>query len=260
MLAFFPVLYPDEDYRSIIFRYHRISGNKDFSITNRELFGRKTYSFTVFPRNLKALFERMPDNSISIDDFLYNHTFFHWVRPFIPEYRLDAAIEEIMQNKGKSNISILLGKGKERFLSEDVRYCPECLKNDYQKYGEIYLHRIHQLAFLSFCPEHGHELLAHCPKCEKKLTRTEEGQLLVSLQCECGCTLSELKKEPISLKYRTEQQILNNFYQIVKYSRELSRQRIFFKMRNILGFKGYLKYSGSIDRKQIVHDFNNYLI
>jgi hypothetical protein len=259
MLAVFPVLYPDEDYRSIVYRYHKISGNKNISITNRELFGRRSYKFTIFPRNLKVLFDQIPDNAISIDDFLFNHTFFYWVKPFIPEDRLDAINEEIMKNKGQSSITILLGKGKERFISEDVRYCPECLKNDHQNYGEVYPHRIHQLTFLSFCPEHGYELLTHCPNCEKKLTSLDEGQFLVSLHCECGCILSELKKEPDSLKYQSEKQILDNFYQLVKYCRVLSRQEIFFKIRNILGIKGYLKYSGKIDRKQFFHDFIHYL-
>ena len=114
MLSYLPILYPDEDSRSIIFRYHVLSGNSDFSVTNSELFGRKVYSLTVFPRNLNFLFNQLPSRFMSMDDFLFNHTYFHWVKPFIPKDRLSRAIEEIMENAGDSNIAGLLGKGLDR--------------------------------------------------------------------------------------------------------------------------------------------------
>lgn len=88
----------------------------------------------------------------------------------------------------------------------------------------------------------------------------DERDLLASQRCECGCTLSEYKKMANPLKYQAEKQILNNFYQIVKFSSQLSREVIFIKIRNILGTNGYLKYSGRIDKTQLIHDFNNYLI
>ena len=36
----------------------------------------------------------------------------------------------------------------------NARYCPECRKLDIQKYGIPYLHRIHQLPEIAFCPTH----------------------------------------------------------------------------------------------------------
>lgn len=259
MLSYLPILYPDEDSRSIIFRYHVLSGNSDFSVTNSELFGRKVYSLTVFPRNLNFLIKQLPSRFMSVGDFLFNHTYFHWVKPFIPEDRLSRAIEEIMENAGDSNIAVLLGKGQDRFISEDLRYCPVCMKNDNQKYGEVYLHRTHQLTFITCCPEHGSKLIVHCPSCNKKLARAKDGQLLASIECECGCNLSDCQEESVSSNYNIEQRVLTNFYQMVRYSKQVSREEIFAKLKNALGLKGYMKYSGGVDRKQILQHFDNFL-
>lgn len=259
MLSYFPTLYPDEDSRSIIFRYHVLSGNSDFSVTNSELFGRRVYGLNVFPRNLNFLFNQLPNRFISMDDFLFKHTYFHCVKPFIPNDRLFKTIEEMMENAGDSNIAALLGKGQDRFISDNVRYCPECMKNDNQKYGEVYLHRTHQLSFITYCPEHGSKLIMHCPSCHKILADARDGQLLASAECECGRNLSDRQEEAVFSNYNIEQQILTNIYQMVKYSKQVSREEIFTKLRNVIGLKGYMKYSGSVDRKQLVQHFDDFL-
>lgn len=260
MLSYFPTLYPDEDSRSIIFRYHVLSGNSDFSVTNSELFGRSSYRLTVFPRNLNFLFDQLPKGIMSMNDFLFKHTYFHWVKPFIPYDRLSKTIEEIKKNAGDSNIAALLGKGQDRLISDNVRYCPECMKNDSRKYGEVYLHRIHQLTFITYCPEHGSKLIMHCPGCHKILARVKDGQLLASIECECGRNLSDCKEEGISTNnYNIEQRILTNFYQMVLYSKQVSREEIFAKLRNVIGLKGYMKYSGGFDRKQLFQHFDDFL-
>lgn len=242
-----------------MFRYHVLSGNKDFSITNSELFRRKVYGLTVFPRNLNYLFNQLPSRFMSVDDFLFNHTYFHWVKPFLPKERLLRAIEEIMENAGDSNIAGLLGKGQDRFISEDLRYCPVCMKNDNQKYGEVYLHRTHQLAFVTCCPYHGSKLIVYCPSCNKQLAKVKDGQLLASIECECGRNLSDYQEETFSSNYNIEQRVLTNFYQMVGYSKLVSREEIFVKLKNALGLKRYIKYSGSVDRIKIFQHFDNFL-
>lgn len=256
MLAQFPILYPDEDFRSIVYRCHVLSGNKDLSDTNIDLFNRKSYKNTVFPRNLSYLIDQMPSDLFSVEKLLHNHTYFCWLRPFVPTERFDFILDEIMFNKGESNIAILLGKGKGRLLVEDYRYCPVCIANDYNSYGEVYLHRKHQLSFLTCCPEHGYDLLTHCPSCSEKFG----DRLVTSLRCMCGFDISETDRvEQHFDDIKSEQEIVQNFEQLTRYSRELHLENILFKMRNILGIKGYMKYSGRIDRKKLMKDFSNYL-
>lgn len=255
MLAQFPVLYPDEDFRSIVYRYHVLSGNKDFSVTNSDLFNRKNYDNTVFPRNLSYLMMRLPSDFIPIEKFLHDHTYFCWLRPFIPSNRLDSIMDEIMFNKGESNIAILLGKGSGKLLSENYRYCPACIANDETLYGEVYLHRKHQLSFLTCCPEHGYELLTQCTNCGVKF----ENNLVTSSLCVCGLDFSKNDKEQKRLdSIKSEQELLLNFEQLSKYSRG-NLEEMLLKMRNVLGLKGYIKYSGRMNRKNLIEDFKVYL-
>ncbi|MED1724744.1 TnsD family Tn7-like transposition protein [Brevibacillus parabrevis] len=257
MIAQFPILYPDEDFRSIVYRYHVLSGNKNLSDTNIDLFNRKSYKNTVFPRNLSYLIDRVPSNFISVERLLHNHTYFCWLKPFVPTERFASIMDEIMFNKGESNIASLLGKERGRLLVEDYRYCPVCIANDNKSYGEVYLHRKHQLSLLKCCPEHGYELLTHCPNCGEKF----ESRLVTSSICMCGFDISETDiGEQYFDNIKPEQEILQNFEQLAKYSKELHLEDILFKMKNILGLKGYMKYSGRIDRKRLIEDFKNYLV
>src|SRR5690606_33405431 len=180
--------------------------------------------------------------------------------PFIPNERLSRVMEEITENAGSSNIATLLGKGKDRLVSDAIRYCPECIKNDYQKYGEVYLHRQHQLSFITCCPEHGSKLITDCPGCNEKLSSAKDGKLLTSIECDCGCDLSECNEESTSNIF-IEQRILTNFYQMVGYTyrNRISREDILIKLRNGLGLQGYMKYSGRTDRKQFFRSFECFL-
>lgn len=258
-LSFFPSMYPDEDFRSIIYRYHILSGNTDFAVTNREIFGKGSYRNTIFPRNLNSLLKQFPNNALSAEVILLNHTFYYWVKPFIPEERLPKVLDEIMNNKGNSNLGSLLGSGEERFISENPRYCPTCMRNDENKYGEVYLHRIHQLAFLSCCPFHGDELLSQCPICEQKLVDSESGKLLATLNLTCGHSLIDNRKNICSIRKQSGSKIFWNFVYFILHPKSISRNELISKIKNILGDKGYIKYSGNIERSRFIQDFNKYL-
>lgn len=47
-----------------------------------------------------------------------------------------------------------------------VRFCPSCLDEDFKKYGEPYLHRIHQMQPALTCTVHEEWLRISCPKCK----------------------------------------------------------------------------------------------
>lgn len=259
-MAYFPNIYPDEDYRSLVYRYHVLSGNGDYAATNRELFGRGTYKTTVLPRNLKFLIDQFPKNTLTTEWLLLNHTFFYNIRPFIPKEKLSRVYDEILNNIGDSNISSLLGKRETRLISKYYRYCPTCIKNDYQTYGEAYLHRTHQLAFLTHCPEHSDDLLSHCPNCREPLGEPNVQRMIISRVCVCGQDLSNCHVEFKSASsYIKEKVILENFQQIKKHATSFSLDEILIKLKSIAGQKGYISYTGRIVRKRFIEDFQKYL-
>lgn len=255
ILAHFPILYPDEDLRSVVYRFHVVSGNRDLSITNDELFGRKSEKITVLPRNLKYLMDRLPPGS-DVEKILHDHTSFYWLYPFVPTGRVDSLVDEVMENRGESNIAVLLGKGKRRLLTEEFRYCPACITRDEETFGEVYLHRKHQLSFLTCCPEHGYELITKCPGC-----RAEFGDNFITTpKCSCGFDFSEtegIKQNEACLK--PERDVLRSLEHLTKLPRGSHLEDLLVKMRNILGAKGYIMYTGRIHRKRMIEDFTNYL-
>ncbi|MBJ8192714.1 TniQ family protein, partial [Bacillus cereus] len=50
-----------------------------------------------------------------------------------------------------------------------VRYCPRCLKEDFESFGECYLHRLHQIDKLDICHRHHIQLICRCPICNSPL-------------------------------------------------------------------------------------------
>jgi len=75
-----------------------------------------------------------------------------------------------------------------RLLSiyEPVRLCPECMKEDMEQYGHIYLHRSHNLSGVCVCHKHGCRLLEYKgkPGLEYKYAQDDykEMQLDVSME------------------------------------------------------------------------------
>ncbi|ETT47090.1 TnsD family Tn7-like transposition protein [Paenibacillus sp. FSL R7-0297] len=58
----------------------------------------------------------------------------------------------------------------------------------------------------------------------------------------------------------SEREVLNNLEQLIENSNDLQLEQIQMKFRNIIGLKGYLKYSGNVEQKKLIEDFNKYLI
>lgn len=76
-----------------------------------------------------------------------------------------------------------------RYLTPNlVRVCPHCLAEDFEQYGEPYLHRAHLLPFVSVCYKHRMPLVSSCPVCHQ-IFRMCSTFIRARLTCECGYDL-----------------------------------------------------------------------
>ncbi|WP_409346942.1 TnsD family transposase [Paenibacillus sp. MBLB4367] len=158
MLGLFPAPYPDELLYSVIARYHTWSRNKHFSNTIEDVFGKiKLAAIVDFPTGLKNICERLPHGTaINHYDLIQNNSLFPLFRPFLPEDRvnkLEKFLAEGGENGKKIHASIGFGSPFQIF-SKHLRYCPECLMDDRNKYGEVYWHRSHQINAVTLCHRH----------------------------------------------------------------------------------------------------------
>ena len=64
-------------------------------------------------------------------------------------------IKDFMKGDNGGNIYNKIGlMASSVRLNRYFKFCPACLEEDIEKYGEIYWHRIHQVSGVLFCPKH----------------------------------------------------------------------------------------------------------
>ncbi|MBD2044139.1 TniQ family protein [Coleofasciculus sp. FACHB-64] len=172
MLSFFPILYPDELLYSTLARYHIRSGNKNFKQTDLELFGYSSQQVCriTLTNNLNYLVKNLSLLSPpTVDNLLQNHTLYPFYTTFLKTQEAWLLKDSMSKKLSGSILDVAKvatnssGDSK-RFL----KFCPECLENDIQKYGEPYWHRIHQVPGILVCPTHSVVLHDSCVEVESK--------------------------------------------------------------------------------------------
>lgn len=254
-LAFFPTPYDDEDFKSLIYRYHIRSCNVNIGYTLEELFNVKTHRLPHYPRNLDYFVKKLPDNHLVTSDyFIEKHTLLALYLPFLADDEIDQVLGDVRCAKDSSKIGA-------RFLSLIVstflRYCPICLGEDYKRVGECYIHRAHQYNFVSVCHEHRSKLITHCGQCGIQLSDSYGRFILRKPACPNGHYLGEditAEKTPINVQLFNEKLardvkfIIDN---VSKLNVGLFKQR----MLKWCTYKQYLLPSGAFNNKLFKENF-----
>ncbi len=160
-MIFFPPLFPDELLYSAFARYHQNSGNENHKETTKELFGNSSVCASIlFPSHISNLSLRMPLGSPYISkDFIQKYSIIPYFGPFIPTKRL-LKIKKVMELGKSSPVNMLLGRTASTISPmQNLQYCPNCVKEDREKYGEAYWHRSHQVEGVYLCHMHDSTLL-----------------------------------------------------------------------------------------------------
>ena len=95
-----------------------------------------------------------PHSSLTADSLIQNHTLYPFYASFLPPKRAKRVKESMKSAKG-GNIHTTAGVMASSILTPQYfRFCPDCLKEDLEKHGETYWHRLHQIQGVVFCPVH----------------------------------------------------------------------------------------------------------
>lgn len=251
-LNYFPRRYPDEDFRSIIYRYHLHTGNIRFMQTIRELFGRE-FKQGIIPRNVEVLIQRLPSNhGWSILNLLNEHSLFPLYRAFLPRERweiIEKSLNELEDSTNQRRFSDRVNK----IAAHVVRYCPRCLKEDFESFGECYLHRLHQIDKLDICHRHHIQLICRCPICNSPLI--QDHKLLSTPYCPLGHYIEELKNdgfefEKIKLSFIEEYEYL--FTTTKVFEEDVKRL-----IQEGLHRNGFINLNGTVLKKKFLDQFLN---
>ncbi len=109
------------------------------------------------------------------------------------------------------------------------RFCPECLKMDFETCGEPYWHRTHQILNVVVCHLHGVPLRSKCPKCDIPIALGARSLIpLPRMRCECGSDLCVTPPTP---------EVQENYLKLAKLSAQaLARPLPYGKRLQIRGF------------------------
>jgi len=153
----FPVPHPDELVYSMVARagiYHGITSPK---LLLDEVFeNRKVIATLDLPCHLQAIASQLQGTGrYTVEELAYQHTLFPLYAPFVTESRKIQALQ-MMAGRSQGAVHLMLGMAASRIQSSDrFKYCPECIKNQYQQHGEYFWQRNWFFPGLAVCPEHG---------------------------------------------------------------------------------------------------------
>ena len=151
MIAFFPDAYPDELLYSRICRYHVRSGNCCNSFTMDDLYDKRT----VHP-DIEFL-NRFTEDALKwicgdadLQTVIMSQTMFPFYVRFLQKDRRLKGLSSLLAQESVFYNHLGLPQTGARYL----RYCPMCVSEDRERYGETYWHRVHQIQRMAVCPKH----------------------------------------------------------------------------------------------------------
>ncbi len=252
MLGFFPTLYPGELLYSAIARYQIRGGNLSPKATIEELFNSRTITATAdLPCGLDNLVANLPPySSVTADSLIQNHTLYLFYAPFLPPKRVKRVKESMKSVKG-GNIHTTAGVMASSILTPQYfRFCPDCLHEDFDRYGETYWHRLHQVQGVIFCPVHKVAL----QNSQIPIQGFNKHQYEAATEFNC-------QTENFQLKY--SQTIIEQLINLAEDTSLLlegtypSRTLEWYTKRyqTLLIERGYANVSGRVKQKKLIDDF-----
>ena len=153
MITYLPTIYPDELVYSWFCRYYVHLGCFSHKMALQELYCKKSdYLSKEFIGNLNNEAMEQIDEIYSLDKLVLDHTMYPQYGRFIPLAEKKEALYRLGHDSCDVHylFPVLPRNEGERYL----RFCPLCVKEDRETYGEAYWHRKHQIRNMSICTRH----------------------------------------------------------------------------------------------------------
>lgn len=255
MLAYLPVLYPDELLYSWFARYHDHSGNTSSKQTMRELFGNMSSVAVVdFPNNLEVFYRNIEHfNPPKINNLITNHTMYKYYTAFQSKGMKSRAINYITNGGKPGAIHMFLGIAASTIKNwHYLRFCSSCVQQDRERYGEAYWHMNHQLPKVFYC--HLHQELLHDSTIEFRNPHKHEfisaekeslslPHLVSVFSPKIEQQLKKLSGESINLIHYAENIQIQDFTQIYNY---------------LMQVNGYANHFGKVHQQYFTQQFKQY--
>lgn len=258
-LGFFPTPYPNEDFRSVVYRYHYYENGTVYSKTIQQLFGLNTFKIRHLPRNLDFLGQRVP-RQVKIADILLKTTLHRLFQLFTTKHQSNEIIKDILYgDEGKTSLAgVLSGSSEKGMISENINYCLECLNDDYKTYGECFVHKYHQVQYMDVCYKHNLFLISKCPTCDSVLARSIGDSLLAKPECSNGHLLADIALYQTDNLVQLKYELIRDIIYLTENNLDIHAVEMSQRFLACLGERRYIHPSGIVYKTQLLHDFFEY--
>lgn len=158
MIAYFPDIYPDELVYSWFCRYYVHSGCLSHKMALQELYCKRSDNPSKeFIGNINHRAKEQISRIYPMDELVLEYTMYPQYARFIPMEQKREALNRLSHDSCDVHhlFAVLPRDGGEQFL----RFCPLCVKEDRETYGEAYWHRKHQIRNMGICTRHKCKLM-----------------------------------------------------------------------------------------------------
>lgn len=153
MIAYLPTPYEDELFYSILCRAYTHSGYLSHKEVLRDMLYSKSNNPSIeFIGHLNADFEALVKQVYHIEELILNNTMYPQYARFIPLKEKIGAMNHLSNDYCDPHHLFCILPRTEGDLY--LKYCPLCVQEDRDKYGEAYWHRQHQIRNMLVCPKH----------------------------------------------------------------------------------------------------------
>lgn len=154
MIGWFPSMYPDELVYSLLARYAAHSGYSGYLTAAEELFMQPWINPSIdFLNNLTSEAQTMLCHQIPMENIIQQHTMYPCYVRFQKAEKRKLYMDSILSGKGNYHLFAPFSR-KNTCQKRHAKYCPLCIQEDRETYGETYWHRVHQIPGIPLCPMH----------------------------------------------------------------------------------------------------------
>jgi hypothetical protein len=157
VIGAFPTGYPDELLYSICARYGERMQYPNKTLLNKDLFETdKPMASVGLSSSLDKLYNKLPPGrAYTVDDLIQRHTLFPLYAHFLPAEKA-RQLKVYMRGEKGAQVAMLAGIHISAAVPphEWLRFCPQCVQGDRERFSECYWHRVHQVAGVEICPLH----------------------------------------------------------------------------------------------------------
>lgn len=248
MIAYLPEIYPDELVYSWFCRFYVHSGYISHKMALQDILYKKCNNPSKeFIGHLNPEMEQMIKRLYSIDELIMKHTMYPQYARFIPLEQKKKALYHIGYDF--CDIHHLFTVLPRTESEQNLRYCPLCVKEDRNVYGEAYWHRKHQIRNMHICPNHG------CVLIDSGIT-AKSNQTFTLFPAEISVADAEVKygENPLEISYT--EYLSDVFDAPIDFENDTPISAILY---HFMSRTKYLKLSGKTRyTKQLAEDMNVY--